>query len=71
MFPKNEFRKYATKHLGMSGMHLDNYMDQSTVAYPNVTGFTPQVIETNECGGDGCILKIDDGQNHFSWSTYQ
>lgn len=42
MIPKNEFRKYATKHLGMSSMHLDKYMQTSV---PNIHGFTPQVIE--------------------------
>ncbi|HKK88425.1 MAG TPA: ATP-dependent Clp protease proteolytic subunit [Saprospiraceae bacterium] len=42
MIPKNEFKKYATKHLGMSSMHLDKYMQTSV---PNIHGFTPQVIE--------------------------
>lgn len=42
MFPKDEFKKYATKHLGMSSMHLEHYMDASA---PNIKGFTPQVIE--------------------------
>ncbi|MCB0648294.1 MAG: ATP-dependent Clp protease proteolytic subunit [Saprospiraceae bacterium] len=42
MFPKDEFKKYATKHLGMSSMHLEHYMD---AAAPNIKGFTPQVIE--------------------------
>ena len=42
MYHKDEFRKYATKHLGMSGMHLDKYMDG---AIPQIDGFTPQVIE--------------------------
>lgn len=42
MIPKNEFKKYATKHLGMSSMHLEKYMQTSV---PNIHGFTPQVIE--------------------------
>ncbi|HMG14662.1 MAG TPA: ATP-dependent Clp protease proteolytic subunit [Saprospiraceae bacterium] len=42
MIPNNEFKKYATKHLGMSSMHLDKYA-QATV--PNIHAFTPQVIE--------------------------
>jgi len=29
MFHKDEFRKYAVKHLGMSGMHLDKYAEVS------------------------------------------
>jgi ATP-dependent Clp protease protease subunit len=40
----NEFFKYATKHLGMSGMHLEKYAS----ATPNITGFTPQVIEERQ-----------------------
>lgn len=45
MFHKDEFLKYATKHLGMNSMHLESYMDKSTPGYPNVSGFTPYVIE--------------------------
>ncbi len=42
MIPQDEFKKYATMHLGMNSMHLEKYMN--TFA-PNITGFTPQVIE--------------------------
>ncbi len=46
MFHKNEFLKYATGHLGMSTMHLEKYMEQATpTTVPNITGFTPNVIE--------------------------
>ena len=45
MFNKSEFYKYATKHVGMSGMHLENYMEASA---PNITAFTPQVIEERQ-----------------------
>ncbi|MEZ5042910.1 MAG: ATP-dependent Clp protease proteolytic subunit [Saprospiraceae bacterium] len=45
MFHKDEFMKYATKHLGMSSMHLEKYAEQSTTGYPNIQGFTPNVIE--------------------------
>jgi ATP-dependent Clp protease protease subunit len=45
MFPKDEFQKYATKHLGFSTMHLDKYMGTSV---PNIHGFTPQVIEERQ-----------------------
>ena len=45
MFNKSEFFKYATKHEGMSGMHLEKYM-QATV--PNIHAFTPQVIEERQ-----------------------
>ncbi|MBK7342834.1 MAG: ATP-dependent Clp protease proteolytic subunit [Saprospiraceae bacterium] len=45
MIPKDEFKKYATRHLGFSGMHLDKYMQTSV---PNIQGFTPQVIEERQ-----------------------
>ncbi|MBK7359921.1 MAG: ATP-dependent Clp protease proteolytic subunit [Saprospiraceae bacterium] len=45
MFSKDEFKKYATKHLGMASMHLDKYMEQSV---PNIKGFTPTVIEERQ-----------------------
>lgn len=45
MFPKDEFFRFATKHLGMSTMHLENYAEQSTVRVPNIGNFTPAVIE--------------------------
>ena len=45
MINPNEFRKYATKHMGMSSMHLDKYMAASV---PQIDGFTPQVIEERQ-----------------------
>lgn len=51
MFDKNEFKKYATKHLGMSSMHLENYADksiQSMSRIPQIGNFTPQVIEERQ-----------------------
>jgi len=45
MYDKNEFLKYATKHLGLGGMHVEKYMNTSV---PNITGFTPQVIEERQ-----------------------
>ena len=42
MFDKNEFQKFATRHLGMSSMHLEKYIAATT---PNIQGFTPAVIE--------------------------
>lgn len=42
MFHKDEFKKYATKHLGMGSLYLDKYMETSA---PNIHAFTPQVIE--------------------------
>jgi ATP-dependent Clp protease, protease subunit len=45
MFHKDEFRKFAVKHIGMSGMHLDKFMDANI---PQITSFTPQVIEERQ-----------------------
>ena len=49
MFDAQEFQKYATKHLGMSSMHLEKYAhaagQAAQVAVPNINGFTPNVIE--------------------------
>jgi ATP-dependent Clp protease, protease subunit len=52
MFDPREFQKYATKHLGMSSMHLEKYMQASSVAagvsVPNIHAFTPAVIEERQ-----------------------
>lgn len=45
MFSRDEFKKYAVKHRGMSSMHLEKYM---AVSAPDITGFTPQVIEERQ-----------------------
>lgn len=45
MFSQDEFKRYATRHLGMSSMHLEKYM---TASIPDITGFTPQVIEERQ-----------------------
>jgi len=43
----NEFKKYATQHLGMSSMHLEKYMQTSV---PDIQSFTPQVLEQRDLG---------------------
>lgn len=50
MFPKDEFKKYATKHMGMSTMHLEKYMEKSVqgVGMPDINNFTPAVIEERQ-----------------------
>ncbi|MCB0578600.1 MAG: ATP-dependent Clp protease proteolytic subunit [Phaeodactylibacter sp.] len=46
MFHKDEFMKYATRHLGMSSMHLEKYIDSTTPSFaPNVQGFTTAIID--------------------------
>ena len=45
MFHKDEFMKYATKHLGMSSMHLEKYAEKTMgMAMPNIQAFTPAVM---------------------------
>lgn len=48
MFQKDEFLKYATKHLGMSRMHLESFAEKSSAQVPDIYGFTPTVIEERE-----------------------
>ena len=33
MFDRNEFKKYATKHMGLSSMHVDHYIESSLTPY--------------------------------------
>lgn len=40
--------KYATKHMGMSSMHLEKYAEQTAATIPNIQGFTPNVIEERQ-----------------------
>ncbi len=49
MFDQKEFTKYATKHLGMSSMHLEKYAAATgAIAAPNIRAFTPAVIEERQ-----------------------
>lgn len=50
MIPKDEFKKYATKHMGMSTMHLENFMEKSVqgITVPQIQSFTPAVIEERQ-----------------------
>jgi len=48
MFHKDEFMKYATKHHGLSSMHLEKYAEQSAATAPNIHAFTPNVIEERQ-----------------------
>jgi ATP-dependent Clp protease protease subunit len=48
MFHKDEFMKYATRHLGMSSMHLEKYAQQTAPTVPNIHAFTPNVIEERQ-----------------------
>ena len=56
-----DFRKYATKHLGMSGTALDSYMNISSsyISPDNYRGTTA------ECRSNGCLLSVDDGPYYF------
>jgi len=46
MITKNEFQKFATKHLGINSAHLAQYLKQTTPTVPPLNmGITPTVIE--------------------------
>jgi len=40
--------KYATKHHGLSSMHLEKYAEKSVATSPNSHAFTPNVIEERQ-----------------------
>ena len=51
-----EFKKYATKHHGVSSTYYDKI----------ISSMTPYIIEeTIKCGTNGCFFKINDGQLCF------
>lgn len=48
-----EFRKYAVKHLGLSSLYVDKYMEMTAGnpqagIIPQVTGLTPNIIEERQ-----------------------
>jgi len=44
----NEFRKYATKHMNINADAVDHHLRGINTIVPNITGFTPQVIEERQ-----------------------
>ncbi|MEN0047307.1 MAG: ATP-dependent Clp protease proteolytic subunit [Bacteroidota bacterium] len=46
MFDKNEFKKYATKHLGMSSTRVEGYAKYAMQGLP--TNLTPYIIEERQ-----------------------
>jgi ATP-dependent Clp protease, protease subunit len=48
MFDKNEFKKYATKHLGMGSVKLDKYMEITGAGATGITAMTPYVLEERQ-----------------------
>ena len=43
----NEFKKYATRHLNLNAESVDQHLNRVN-SFPNITGFTPQVIEERQ-----------------------
>ena len=57
----DDFRKYATKHLGMNSMVLDDVIkSQAGYLNPYILGRT-----SIECDAVGCLFSFDDGSYHF------
>jgi ATP-dependent Clp protease protease subunit len=52
MFDKNEFKKYAVKHLGLGSLQVENVGNQinksAQAQIPNIGNFTPYVIEERQ-----------------------
>ena len=55
----DDFRKYATKHLGMNGMVLDDVI-KSQAGYLN-----PYILEERQLNVTRRILPLDDGPHYF------
>ena len=45
MFDQNEFKKYATKHIGINSLTLDSYVSAIT---PGIRNLTPNIIEERQ-----------------------
>lgn len=51
MFDKNEFQKYAVKHLGLNSMHVEKYAELSNkqmARIPQINNLTPNIIEERQ-----------------------
>lgn len=48
MFHKDEFLKYATKHLGMSSTRVEDYAKHTIRTSGNLQGITPYIIEERQ-----------------------
>ncbi len=48
MFRKDEFLKYATKHLGLSSMHVEKYAEHAAKTALGVQNVTPYIIEERQ-----------------------
>jgi ATP-dependent Clp protease protease subunit len=48
MFPKNEFMKYATKHLGLGSSRVEQYAQYNMSQMGNLQNVTPYIIEERQ-----------------------
>ncbi len=48
MFRKDEFLKYATRHLGLSSMHVEKYAEHTVRSALGVQNVTPYIIEERQ-----------------------
>ena len=67
--PNNEFKKFATRHMGIPTTTLESYM-QSTSQF--VTNFTPYIIEERQLNAQALdvFLPPDDGPHHLPRNTH-
>jgi ATP-dependent Clp protease protease subunit len=69
MFDQNEFKKYATKHVGINSLTYDSYVSAIT---PGIRNLTPNIIEERQLNVSvsGCILTFNDGSYYFLRNWY-
>jgi ATP-dependent Clp protease protease subunit len=48
MFPKDEFLKYAVKHMGMGSHHVERYAAHNARSFGQISNFTPYIIEERQ-----------------------
>lgn len=48
MFPKDEFLKYATKHLGLGSHHVERYALHNARTFGQLNNLTPYIIEERQ-----------------------
>lgn len=66
MFSQDEFKKYATKHKGISSLNLHRF--ESTVS----SYINPTIIEERQLNvaSMDCIFPVNDGSDYFPRSTH-
>lgn len=64
MFDQNEFKKYATKHVGINSLTYDSY---ASVISTGIRNLTPNIIEERQLNVSvlDVFFSINDGSYYF------